>query len=238
MSGLTDKELQEIYIKNTQGDPRAREKAVSYNLPLVHAICKRYYYLKIVDYDDLFQEGCIGLLKALGKYNPGKGIKFSTYAVPYILGEIRSCLRRNGHLLKISRSYYEQYRRLLKDKEELVHKFKRQPRLEELVEKTGLSGEEITLLMELQSPVMSLQEKIPTPTFSRKGNSIVETDSFLDKLMIQEKLNRLPPRKKRIIILRYIKEKSQQEVAAILGLSQSYVSRLERQALKILKENG
>jgi RNA polymerase sporulation-specific sigma factor len=237
MPELTEKELRELYLKNKQGDPEAREKAVNYNLPLVHAICKRFYPLEIVDYDDLFQEGCIGLLKALTKYDPEKGTKFSTYAVPFILGEIRSCLRRNGHLLKVSRSYYEHYCRLLKSKEELVQELKRQPRLEELAEKTGLSGEEVVWLMELQNPVGLLQEKGSNETCSEEENNIINTEKFFDNLIVREKINSLPSRERQIIVLRYVLEKSQEEVARILGLSQSHVSRLERQAIKFLKDN-
>ncbi|RJX23654.1 MAG: sigma-70 family RNA polymerase sigma factor [Dethiobacter sp.] len=237
MAEFTEKELQELYLKNRQGDLQAREKVINYNLPLVHAICKRFYPMETaVDYDDLFQEGCIGLLMALSKYDPGKGTKFSTYAVPFILGEIRSCLRRNGHLLKVSRSNHEHYCRLLKSKEELVQELKRQPRLEELAEKMGLPGEEIIWLMELQNPVGSLQEINETPP-REEENSAFNTDKFFDSLIIQEKLNNLPPREKQIIVLRYILEKSQEEVAQILGLSQSHISRLERQAIKNLKEN-
>lgn len=236
MPGLTDKELQELYQKNKQGDPLARERAVDYNLPLVHALCKRFYPLEVVDYDDLFQEGCIGLLKALAGFDPEKGTKFSTYAVPFILGEIRACLRRHGHLLKLSRANYESYRRLLKGKAELEQELKRQPKLEELAARTGLAGEEITWLAELQNPVEPLPEDTGRP--AAKDESAIDTEKFLDNLVMREKLKELPERERQIILLRYVSDKSQEEVARILGLSQSHISRLERHALKILKDNA
>lgn len=237
MPEITEKELQDLYLKTRQGDPEAREKAVSYNLPLVHAICKRFYPLEILDYDDLFQEGCIGLLKALTGYDPERGTKFSTYAVPFILGEIKACLRRNGHLVKLSRSYYEHYRHLLNSREELAQELKRQPRLEELAVKTGLPVEEIVWLIDLQNPAISLQEKGHAETLPEAQHGDINTE-IIDKITVHEKLSLLPPRERQIIVLRYIVQKSQEEVARILGLSQSHVSRLERQAIKLLKENN
>ncbi len=236
MPEFTENELRELYLKNRQGDLSARDKAVDYNLPLVHAICKRFNTLEIVSYDDLFQEGCIGLLKALTGYDPARGTRFSTYAVPFILGEIRACLRRNGHFLKLSRSRHESLQRLLKSKEELAQKLKRQPRLEELAAETGLTAEEIAWLMELQNSALPLQEKTNYPSAGEKNT--VDSEMFLDNLIVQEKIKSLPNRERQIIILRYIMEKSQEEIARKLGLSQSHVSRLERKALKFLKENS
>ena len=107
------------------------------------------------DFDDLFQEGCLGLLKALQKFDPERGTAFSTYAAFFILGEIRSYLRKNGHLTKVSRSYYEHYIQLLKTQNNMEQELKRAPRLEELAERMGLVKEEIVWLMELQYPPVS-----------------------------------------------------------------------------------
>lgn len=237
MPDLNEKELRELYIKTRQGDLQAREKVVNYNLPLVHAICKRFSPLEILDYDDLFQEGCIGLLKALTRYDPDRGTKFSAYAIPFILGEIRACLRRNGHLLKVSRSYIEHYCRFLNIKEELTKKLKRQPRLDEIAEKMGMSSEEIVWLMSLNTPAISLQEKAVEKSFYEAEQDLINTESFFDSLIVRERINNLPFRERQIIVLRYILDKSQEEVAQILGLSQSHISRLEKQAIKKLKVN-
>lgn len=235
MPGYSDKDdLDKLYRKNKEGDLEAREKLVDLNLPLVHAICRRYP-AEITEYDDIFQEGCIGLLKSLTYYDPDRGTKLSTYAVPYILGEIKSFLRRNGHLLKVSRSYHEQYYQMIKSRDDLQQELKRHPRLEELAERLKLPKEEITWLMELQYPVLSLNENNKEALEEKK---FLDTEIIFNKIILQEKLNSLLPRERQVIVLRFFMEKSQDEVAQILGISQSHVSRLERQVLKGLKENS
>ena len=238
MLHLSEEELKELYFKNKQGDRQAREKLVSFNLPLVHAICRRYPP-ETVEYEDIFQEGCIGLLQALQKYDPGKGTKFSTYAVPFILGMIRSYLRQNGHLLKVPRSYYAHFCQLLKERDNLEQDLQRKPRLEEIAQKTGLSKEEIIWLLDLQYPVLPLTA-VDTGTAISPGtkSQAFEQEKIFNNLILQEKLSILPQREKQVIVLRYLLEKSQDEVAQILGLSQKHISRLERQALRILKENN
>lgn len=236
MPGYSEKELDELYRKNKEGNLEARGKLVNFNLPLVHAICRRYP-AEITEYDDIFQEGCIGLLKSLNYYDPDRGTKFSTYAVPYILGEIKSFLRRNGHLLKVSRSYHEQYYQMIKNRDDLQQELKRHPRLEELAEKLNLPKEEVTWLMELQYPVLSLNENTGRVLELDEENSF-DTESIFNKMILQEKLNSLSPRERQVIVLRFFMEKNQEEVAQILGISQSHVSRLERQILKGLKENS
>ncbi|NMB35560.1 MAG: sigma-70 family RNA polymerase sigma factor [Firmicutes bacterium] len=236
MPHLSEEELLKLYIRNKQGDDRAREKLASYNLPLVHSICRRYPP-ETVEYDDIFQEGCIGLLQALKKYDPSRGTKFSTYAVPFILGMIRSYLRQNGHLLKVPRSYYAHFRRLLKERDDLEQVLKRRPRLEEIAQKTGLTKEEIIWLLDLQYPVLPLKEADKSEALTAGvKNQFMEQDMIFNKLFLQEKLNVLPPRERQVIVLRFFLEKSQAEVARILDLSQKHISRLEKKALGILKE--
>jgi len=237
MPGYSEKELNLLYQKNKEGDLEARGKLVNFNLPLVHAICRRYP-ADITDYDDIFQEGCIGLLKSLNYYDPDRGAKFSTYAVPYILGEIKSFLRRNGHLLKVSRSYNEKYYQMIKSRDALQQELKRHPRLEEIAERLKLPKEEITWLMELQHPVLSLNEDDKSRTLESGENNCFDTEFIFNKIILQEKLNSLSPRERQVIVLRFFMEKSQDEVAKVLGISQSHVSRLERQVLKGLKENS
>lgn len=230
-------ELMELYDKNRQGDSLAREKLVSYNLPLVHAICRRYPP-ETVEYEDIFQEGCIGLLQALQKYDPGKEAKFSTYAVPFILGMIRSYLRKNGHLLKVPRSYYAHFRRLLEVRDGLEQALQRRPNLEEIAQKMGLPREEIVWLLDLQYPVFPLTAVDASNGFSSGvENHTSEQEKIFNTIILKEKINVLPRREKQVIVLRYLLEKNQDEVARILGLSQKHISRLEKQALKKLKEN-
>ncbi len=238
MASFSERELAELYNKNKQGDKQAREKLVFHNLPLVHAICRRYPP-ETVEYDDIFQEGCIGLLQALQGYDPGKGAKFSTYAVPFILGMIRSYLRRNGHLLKVPRSYHAHFCQLLEERNNLEQALQRQPRLEEISKKTGLSKEEIVWLLDLQYPVLPLiAVDNATGGFTGAESRTFEEEKYFDTLILQESLNILPRREKQVIVLRYLLEKSQVEVAQILGLSQKHISRLEKKALNMLKENN
>ncbi|MGI6309054.1 MAG: sigma-70 family RNA polymerase sigma factor [Dethiobacteria bacterium] len=237
MPHLSDKELEELYFKNKQGDLQAREKLVSFNLPLVHALCRRYPR-ETVDYEDIFQEGCIGLLKALQKYDPEKGTKFSTYAVPFILGDIKAYLRQNGHLLKVSRSYYARFYQLLKERDSLEQDLQRKPHLEEISRKMGLPKEEIIWLMELQYPTVPLTEESSGTFISGAKGQNIDLEKIFNNIILQEKLSTLPQREKQVIILRYFLEKSQEEVAQILGLSQRHISRLERLAMGILKKSN
>ncbi len=225
----------ELFRKNKKGDLKARDELFSLNLPLVVALVKRVSRGR-EDFDDLFQEGALGLLKALQKYDPERGTRFSTYAVPFIMGEMRSYLRKNGHLTKISRSYYEHYIQLLKIQTRMEQELNRPPRLDELAEKMGLEREEIICLLEMQHPPASLHDN----SLQLKHPEL-EEDKFLaakdidTTLYLKEQLNNLPFRERQVIVLRYILGKSQAEVARILGLSQSHISRLEREILQKLK---
>lgn len=232
----SENELEELYSKNKEGDSQAREKLISINLPLVHALCRRYP-AQTIEYEDIFQEGCIGLLKALQKYDPEKGAKFSTYAVPFILGHIKACLRQNGHLLKVSRSHYARFYQLLQERDNLEQELQRKPHLEEIAGKTGLPKEEIVWLMELQQPTVPLTDEISGTLISGTKNQDFNLEKAFNNLVLQEKLQTLPPREKQIIILRYFLEKSQEETAQILGLSQRHISRLEKKAMGILKKS-
>ena len=184
--------------------------------------------LDIIEYDDIFQEGCLGLLKALNNYDPDRETKFSTYAVPFILGEIKSFLRRNGHLLKVSRTYHNHYHQLLQSRDDLQQKLNRRPRLEELAGKMGLSKEEIAWLMELQHPVMPLSEE---------GSVTGDTDSFLIGFS-KGKVKFASSARKADYCLEVFSGEEQEEVAKILGISQSHVSRLERKVIRQLREKS
>ena len=140
------------------GDRETRDKLEVENLPLVRYITARFAR-EDTDMDDLFQEGYIGLIKALESYDPERGTKLSTYAVPFILGEIRSFLRRHGHLIKVSRSFHEHRKQLHEKIAELEQKFERKPYIEELVKLLHISKEEIVWLLDFQYPLISLNEK-------------------------------------------------------------------------------
>ncbi len=234
MPGAEEEKLNELYSRNKQGDLEAREELFSRNIPLVHALVRRFKIQKKVEYDDLFQEGCIGLFKALSNFNPERGVKFSSYAAPFILGEMRAFLRRSGHHLKLSRSYHEQYYHIKNCYSRLEQTLKRQPRLEEIAQEMEMSREEIAWIMELQSPPMPLSE-----AGLYNGENCMEMfDDKINAINIQESINSLPPRERQIIVLRYFMGKSQEDTAKALSLSQSHVSKLEKKILHKLKSDN
>ncbi len=226
-----------LFASFKSGNEAAREKLIIQNLPLVKHIASRFYS-EVSEADDLFQEGCIGLIKAVENYNPERGTKFSSYAVPYIVGEIRSFLRRSRNMFKVSRSFYEHYRQLHRKIIELEQKLKRKPRLEELVTALQISREEIAWLLEFKPPALAFDTEgfiLQSEDYASKENSTIE--SYLQKLALTNKINSLPSRERQIIVLRYIMGKTQAETAAILGLSQAHVSRLERKLLLQMKKD-
>lgn len=226
-----------LFASLKNGNHEAKHQLVVQNLPLVRYVASRYNR-QLNDTDDLFQEGCIGLLKAVENFDPDRGTKFAAYAVPYILGEIRSYLRRSGNMLKVSRSFYEHRRQLHGKIEELEQRLTRKPHLGELVKELQIPREEIIWLLELQSPVIPLDEN----GFSLGAGDFAAVEDFateahLLRLSLAEKIKSLPPRERQIIVLRYIMEKTQEETAAILGLSQAHISRIERKLLLQIKDD-
>lgn len=227
-----DKDLKSLFDKKRVGDIDARNRLFDLNIPLVRALSRRYTSGR-TDFEDIFQEGCIGLIKALDKYDPNQGTRFSTYAVPFILGEIRSYLRNNGQMVKVSRSYQEYKNRLFKEREKLEQKFKRHPTLDELAQCLGLASEEIALL------INATDEKtfpIDEDKIDEKTSNNLITDDLFFSIRFMEVMNKLMLREKQVVVLRYLMDKSQKKAAELLGLSQSYVSRLEKKALKKLKD--
>lgn len=234
MDRLTTEEIKKLYRKNREGDLEARKELIKYNIPLVRALAGKYAF-KAGDYDDLFQEGCLGLLKALQKYDPDKGVKFSTYAVPFILGDMRTYLRKNSSPLKVSRSNYALYKQVIKTQEIMAQELGRRPRLEEIAAKIGCEKEEIVWLMELQHTPLSLQDENADEIVAILGRRDFSFDQTADNLFLKEIINDLPFRERQIIVLRYFLDKSQKEVAKVLNLSQSYISRIERKVLQDFK---
>ncbi len=217
-----------------KGDPEARDKLVITNLPLVRHVAGRFAR-DVSDTDDLFQEGCIGLIKALENYNPERGTKFSTYAVPFILGEIRAFLRRSGHLLKVSRSFHDHCLQLNRKIGELEQKLGRKPRMEELVKELEIPKEEIAWLLDLKQPVIPLDDEGFDVREATDAKDFA-TDNYLQGLMLVERVKTLPQRERQIIVLRYFLEKTQEETASLLGISQVHVSRIERKVLQQMRE--
>ncbi len=236
MPDVRNRQLRDkLFLRNKNGDLQARDELFSLNLPLVHSMVNRVSQGR-EDFDDLFQEGCLGLLKALQGFDPEKGTAFSTYAAFFILGEMRAYLRKNGHLAKVSRSYYQHYTQLLKTQKKMEQELQRAPRLEELAERMGMEREEIVWLMELQHPPVQLDEESLGQSYQELEEETILTTKDIDStLFLKEQLTSLPQRERQIIVFRYILGKSQAEVAQILHLSQSHISRLERETLAKLQ---
>lgn len=240
---LLNQEETRKYIKQThQGDKSALKKVVEHNLRLVLKVTYRF---KNTGYDlqDLFQIGVIGLIKAVNGFDLSKNVRFSTYAVAKIIGEIRLYLRDDG-MIKVSRSLKKIASDVRKKEEELKKKINRNPSINELAEETGYSREDIIKALEADKDPASIYQTI----HKDDGNELFLVDSLgndseakdfsqFEKLELVEVLRKLDSRSRRIIFLRYFEDKTQQEVATEIGVSQVQVSRLEKKILEELRDS-
>ncbi len=236
---LTPEQKTSLLEKIRQGDPGAREAYIKGNLRLVLSVIKRFS-ASSENADDLFQIGCIGLMKAVDNFDLTLGVQFSTYAVPMIIGEIRRYLRDNNSI-RVSRSLRDTAYKAIYARENYVKDHLREPTILEIAEETGISKEEIVYALDaIQSP-MSLYE----PVYTEGGDTLYVMDQISDKknreenwiqdLALQEAISRLNPREKRIIRLRFFEGRTQMEVAGEIGISQAQVSRLEKNALRAMR---
>ncbi len=238
---LEEEETREYIKAAQQGDNEALDKLVNHNLRLVLKVTYRFKNTEH-DLQDLFQTGVIGLIKAVRGFDLNRGVKFSTYAVSRIIGEIRLFLRDEG-MVKVSRSLKKIAREIKQKEEELKKKQNRAPTLNELVEETGFSREKIINALEANKDPTSIDQTI----YEGDGNKIFLKDSLeddnngeeitdTDKLNLVDLLRQLDERSRLIIFLRYFHDRTQQEVGDEIGISQVQVSRLEKKILKKLKE--
>ncbi|MBE3584639.1 MAG: RNA polymerase sporulation sigma factor SigF [Thermoanaerobacter sp.] len=237
---LGDKEMRELLRRARAGDKSAREKLINCNLKLVFNLVRRFQN-RGYELEDLFQIGCIGLMKAIDKFDLSYDVKFSTYAVPMIVGEIRRFLR-DDNPVKVSRSVKETAYRIQQARERLTGRLGREPSVGEVAAELGISREDVVMAMEAAQAPTSIYETL----HQDDGDPIYLLDQlrdgdegelpWLDHITVKELLMSLPERDRKIIIWRFFEDKTQADVARRLGLSQVQVSRLERQALKKLKE--
>ena len=236
---LKNEEKEELIRKVKQGDTMAREEYIKGNLRLVLSIIQRFSGSN-ENVDDLFQIGCIGLMKAIDNFDLSQGVKFSTYAVPMIIGEIRRYLRDNNSI-RVSRSLRDTAYKAIYARDMLQKTMDREPTIEEIAKESGIPREDIlNALDSIQAP-MSLYE----PVFSDSGDTLYLMDQVSDKknreenwieeLSIKEALKNLTKREQNIIELRFFHGKTQMEVAEEIHISQAQVSRLEKTALKNMK---
>ena len=236
---LTNEEKETLLLKVKEGDQEARERYIKGNLRLVLSVIKRFASSN-ENADDLFQIGCIGLIKAIDNFDATLNVKFSTYAVPMIIGEIRRYLRDNN-AIRVSRSLRDTAYKAIYAREMFMKKNMKEPTIMEIAEETGINKEDIVYALDaIQSP-MSLYD----PVYTEGGDTLYVMDQISDKknkeenwvedLALQDAINRLNDREKYIINLRFFEGKTQMEVAEEIGISQAQVSRLEKSALRSMK---
>ena len=234
---LKNAEKEELFSRIEEGDKDAREQYIEGNLRLVLSVIKRFSSSN-ENVDDLFQIGCIGLIKAIDNFDSSLNVKFSTYAVPMIIGEIRRFLRDNNSI-RVSRSLKDTAYKAIYAKENLTRRNLKEPTINEIATEIGISKEDIVYALDAIQNPMSLYE----PIFTDGGDTLYVMDQISDKknreetwvehLSLSEAMKRLDEREHEIITLRFFEGKTQMEVADIIGIAQ--VSRLEKNALRVMK---
>ena len=236
---LKNEETAELLKRTKQGDMKAREELIAGNLRLVLSVIQKFTN-RGENVDDLFQIGCIGLIKAIDNFDITQNVRFSTYAVPMILGEVRRYLRDNNSI-RVSRSLRDTAYKAIYARENLMKKNMKEPTIMEIADEVGLSKEEITYAMDAIQTPMSLYE----PVYTDGGDPLYVMDQISDKknreenwieqLSLNEAMKRLPDRERNIIRMRFYEGRTQTEVAEEVGISQAQVSRLEKNALKTMR---
>ncbi|WP_122642426.1 RNA polymerase sporulation sigma factor SigG [Luxibacter massiliensis] len=237
---LKEEEKEALFARIKEGDEEAREEYIKGNLRLVLSVIKRFSGSN-ENADDLFQIGCVGLMKAVDHFDPGRLVKFSTYAVPMIIGEIRRYLRDNNSI-RVSRSLRDTAYKAIYAREGYMKKHLKEPTVQEIAEEIGISKEDIVFALDAIQMPMSLHE----PVYSDGGDTLYVMDQVSDKknkeenwveeLSLEAAMERLNERERYIITLRFFEGKTQMEVAEEIKISQAQVSRLEKNALKVMKQ--
>ena len=223
-----------------EGNTEALNKLIEANLPLVTSISKKFTN-RGYEYEDIYQIGCMGLVKAIKNFDEKYNVKFSTYAVPMIIGEIKRFLRDDG-MIKVSRNVKSLAKKLHFDKEALTKKLNREPTVEELAQFSGMDKEEILFALESSASMQYLYEVIhqddgsPVLLIDKLSENAIEDKNITEKLALKEALRNLDTKSRQIIVLRYFKDKTQIQVAKMLGISQVQVSRIEKKVLQELRK--
>ena len=238
---LTEAEKRQLLTLAHAGDKAARARMVEGNLRLVLSVVQRFAQ-RGENLDDLFQVGCIGLIKAIDNFDPAQPVRFSTYGVPMIIGEIRRFLRDNN-ALRVSRTLRDTAYRAMQARETLEKQLGREPTMDEIAAAAGLARREVTAALESVVEPLSLDE----PVYTDGGDAMYvinqvrdpdSEESWISGLLFRATVAALSPREKRIMELRYLRGKTQMEVAQEIGISQAQVSRLEKGALQQFHTGG
>lgn len=236
---LKSEETRELLVKSRNGDSAAREALIYGNLRLVLSVIQRFGN-RGENPDDLFQVGCIGLIKAIDHFDVEQGVQFSTYGVPMIIGEVRRFLRDNNSV-RVSRSLRDTAYKAIQCKERLTAEKNREPSIEEIAQALSMRREDVVLALEAIVEPVSLYE----PVFDHGGDAIYLMDQvgdhsgdgdWLEEITVKQAIQNLSQREKRILSLRFLEGKTQMEVAGVIGISQAQVSRLEKGALNKIKK--
>lgn len=236
------KEAQKIELLKQikEGNKKARDELIEGNLRLVLSVIQRFTN-RGENLDDLFQVGCIGLIKSIDNFDVNQNVRFSTYAVPMIIGEIRRYLRDNNSV-RVSRSMRDTAYHAMQMREEIQNETNREATIEEIAEKLELPREQLVIALEAIVDPVSLYE----PVYSDGGDTIYVMDQigdnssekdWIDEILIKESIKNLSPREKKILSMRFMQGMTQMEVANEVGISQAQVSRLEKGAIKKIKEH-
>ncbi len=226
-------------IKKAQnGDQNAKTILIEENSPLVKSVIKKFQN-KNIEYDDLYQLGCVGFLKAVNNFKPDFNVKFSTYVVPMIIGEIKRFLRDDG-AIKVSRAVKTQNRHIMKYIEDYKKQNQKKPSLAEIANHFNLEQQELIFIMDSSKMPISIY----TPLESEDNGLLLidryiqndESEIIMDKILLKQALNSLDERSKKIVLLRFFRDKTQSEIAQTLNISQVQVSRLENKILSLIKE--
>ena len=238
---LKNEETAELLKRTKQGDMKAREELIAGNLRLVLSVIQKFTN-RGENVDDLVQVGCIGLIKAIDNFNVDLDVRFSTYGVPMIIGEIRRYLRDNSSL-RVSRSMRDTAYKVLQAKERYISEHQKEPTIEEIAQMLEIKREEVVFALDAIVDPVSLYE----PVYSDGGDTICVMDqvrdskntdeSWLEQIALKEAISRLSERERHILNLRFFEGKTQMEVSAEVGISQAQVSRLEKNAINQIKKN-
>ena len=235
---LDNTETKALIKRAQSGDEEAKNLLIEHNFPLVKSIIRRFR-TSHVEYEDLYQIGCVGFIKAINNFDTSFDVKFSTYAVPMVIGEIKRFLRDDG-FVKVSRSVKMQNIYINRFIEEYTLKNASPPSLKQIAEKFSIDEEELVFIMDSAKMPISIY----TPFENEKSGLLLidrfkafdETENVMTKIMLKEALKTLPERERKIVLLRYFRDKTQSEIAKELQISQVQVSRLENKVLETLKE--
>ena len=240
-STVLNSEMDSLLLRSKNGDEQARQQLIEGNLRLVLSVIQRFEKRGECP-DDLFQVGCIGLMKAIANFDPTKNVRFSTYGVPMIAGEVRRYLRDNSPI-RVSRSIRDVAYRVLQAKEAMLLRLGREPTLEEISQELELSAEEVSQAMDAVCAPVSLYD----PVYSDGGDPLTVMDqvrdtkntdeNWMEHITLKDAFSRLGRREKQILSLRFYDGKTQMEVAASMGISQAQVSRLEKSAIGAMRKS-